>query len=208
MATQIHSRFDDNPPTDTRYEQARRAMIDSQLRTSGVNEPFVLARMAAVPREDFVPEPQRAAAYMDRAVRLPDGGFLPAPVFHGMLLAEANPQPGDHAVVVDGGSGYLAALLEPLVATLATIDAQAALAGKLGKGTPTVVLIDGAVEHLPDALVAKLAEGTRVVTGLVERGVTRLAAGRKVGSGLALVTLAEVGVPRMAAFDRESRWSF
>ena len=47
---------------------ARKAMIDSQLRTSGVNEPFVLARMAAVAREDFVPEGAKPIAYMDRAV--------------------------------------------------------------------------------------------------------------------------------------------
>ena len=198
MATQIHTRFDD----------ARRAMIDSQLRTSGVNEPFVLKRMGDVRREEFVPEAQRAAAYMDRAVRLPDGGFLPAPVFHGMMLAEANPQADDHAVVVDGGSGYLSALLEPLVASLVTIDPQAAVDGKLGKTTPTLLLIDGAIEHLPDALVAKLDDGTRIVTGLIERGVTRLAAGRKVGGSLALVPLTEVGVPRMAAFDRASTWSF
>ncbi|MEO1969070.1 MAG: protein-L-isoaspartate O-methyltransferase [Sphingomonadaceae bacterium] len=198
MATQIHTRFDD----------ARRAMIDSQLRTSGVNEPFVLKRMSEVKRENFVPEAQRAAAYMDRAVRLPDGGFLPAPVFHGMMLAEANPQLSDQAIVVDGGSGYLPALLEPLVASLTTIDPQAAVDGKLGKDKPTLLLIDGAIEQLPDALVAKLVDGTRVVTGLVERGVTRLAAGRKVGGGLALVPLAEVGVPRMAAFDRASTWSF
>ena len=46
----------------TAYAAARRAMIDSQLRTSGVNEPWVLAAMARVPREDFVPEPARAAA--------------------------------------------------------------------------------------------------------------------------------------------------
>lgn len=198
MATQIHTRFDD----------ARRAMIDSQLRTSGVNESFVLKRMGDVRREEFVPEAQRAAAYMDRAVRLPDGGFLPAPVFHGMMLAEANPQADDHAVVVDGGSGYLSALLEPLVASLVTIDPQAAVDGKLGKTTPTLLLIDGAIEHLPDALVAKLDDGTRIVTGLIERGVTRLAAGRKVGGSLALVPLTEVGVPRMAAFDRASTWSF
>ena len=198
MATQIHTRFDD----------ARRAMIDSQLRTSGVNEPFVLKRMADVRREEFVPEAQRAAAYMDRAIRLPDGGFLPAPVFHGMMLAEANPQADDHAVVVNGGSGYLSALLEPLVASLVTIDTQAAVDGKVGKTTPTLLLIDGAIEHLPDALVAKLDDGTRIVTGLIERGVTRLAAGRKVGGSLALVPLTEVGVPRMAAFDRASTWSF
>ena len=193
--------------TRTRFEDARRAMIDSQLRTSGVNEPFVLARMGTVPREDFVPEGQRAAAYADRAVRLPGGGALPAPVFHGMLLAEARPTSDDRVLVVDGGSGYLPALLEPMVAALAVVSPEEAVAGRI-KSSPSLVLIDGAVEHLPDPLVRKLAEGTRVVTGLVERGVTRLAVGRKAGGALGLVALAETGIPRLAAFDREAGWSF
>ncbi|MBX9897726.1 MAG: protein-L-isoaspartate O-methyltransferase [Qipengyuania sp.] len=193
--------------TETRFEDARRAMIDSQLRTSGINEPFVLARMGAVPREDFVPEGQRAAAYADRAVRLPGGGALPAPVFHGLLLAEARPANTDHVLAVDGGSGYLPALLEPMVRALAVVSPEEAAAGRIGSN-PSLVLIDGAVEHLPDALVRKLADGTRIVTGLVERGVTRLAVGRKTGGVLGLVALAETGVPRLAAFDREAGWSF
>lgn len=193
--------------TRTRFEDARRAMIDSQLRTSGVNEPFVLARMGTVPREEFVPEHSRAAAYADRAVRLPDGGALPAPLFHGLLLAEARPSSDDRVLVIDGGSGYLPALLEPMVATLAAVSPEDAVAGRI-KSSPSLVLIDGAVEHLPEPLVRKLPEGTRVVTGLVERGVTRLAVGRKTGGVLGLVALAETGVPRLAAFDREAGWSF
>lgn len=192
----------------SRFEEARRAMIDSQLRTSGINDVAVLMRMASVPREEFVPANQRAAAYADRAVRLPDGGALPAPLFHGMLLAEAQPAAGDRAVVVDGGSGYLAALVKPLVATLQTVSPAEAAAGQFRGSSPTLVLIDGAVEHVPAALANKLADGTRVVTGLVERGVTRLAAGRKAGTSLGLVPLAEIGVPRLPAFDLEASWSF
>lgn len=194
--------------TRTRYDDARRAMIDSQLRTSGVNDPVVLARMASVPREDFVPDSQRAAAYSDRAVRLGDGGALPAPLFHGMLLAEARPGADDRAIVVDGGSGYLPALLAPMVRSVERLTPADAAAGKLRGYAATLLLIDGAVEHLPEALVKALPEGVRVITGLVERGVTRLAAGRKAGSALGLVPLAEIGVPRLAAFDREAGWSF
>jgi protein-L-isoaspartate(D-aspartate) O-methyltransferase len=197
IATQSRTRFDD----------ARRAMIDSQLRTSGVNEPFVLARMGVVPREEFVPEGQRAAAYADRAVRLPGGGALPPPVFHGMLLAEARPGSEDRVLVIDGGSGYLPALLEPIVGSLTVISPEDAVAGRI-KSNPSLVLIDGAVEQIPEPLIRKLAEGTRVVTGLAERGVTRLAVGRKTGGTLGLVALAETGVPRLAAFDREAGWSF
>ena len=193
--------------TRTRFDDARRAMIDSQLRTSGVNEPFVLARMSIVPREHFVPEGQRSAAYADRAVRLPGGGALPAPLFHGLLLTEARPTSADSVVVVDGGSGYLPALLEPIVAALTVVSPDDAAAGRI-KGKPTLVMIDGAIEHLPEPLARKLPDGVRLVTGLVERGVTRLAAGRKAGGSLGLIALAETGIPRLAAFDRETGWSF
>ncbi len=103
-------------------EAARRAMIDSQLRTSGVNEPWVLAAMAALPREDFVPEAMRAAAYIDRAVPLSNGRFLAAPLVQGRMLAEAAPTEADHALLVGDGEGYLAALPRPLVSSLDAID--------------------------------------------------------------------------------------
>ena len=194
--------------TRTWFDDARRSMIDSQLRTSGVTDSAVLARMNSVPREEFVPVDQRAAAYSDRAVRLPDGGALPAPLFHGMLLAEARPSGADRAIVVDGGSGYLAALLAPMVGAMETVSPTDAATGKIRDRAATLLLVDGAIEHLPEALVEKLPDGARIVTGLVERGVTRLAAGRKTGTALGLVALAETGVPRLSAFDREAGWSF
>ena len=58
------------------HETARKAMIDSQLRTSGVNAEFVLRRMAAVARERFVPESARGFAYIDRAISLGGGRYL------------------------------------------------------------------------------------------------------------------------------------
>src|SRR5688572_25014783 len=97
---------------------ARRAMIDSQLRTSGVNAEWVLRRMSEVAREDFVPAAARGFAYIDRAIALEGGRQLAAPVVQGMMLQEAKPAAADKAIVVDGGSGYLAELLRPLVGSL------------------------------------------------------------------------------------------
>ncbi|WP_370190244.1 protein-L-isoaspartate O-methyltransferase [Qipengyuania sp.] len=189
------------------FAAARKAMIDSQLRTSGVNDAFVLERMSAVAREDFVPESARATAYMDRAIRLEDGGFLPAPVFHGAMLAEARPTVEDRTLVVDAGSGYLPALVEPLVGKLDTIAPDKAANGSK-RGDYTLVLVDGAIEHVPPALAKLVAEGGRIVTGMVDRDVTRLATGRKSGKALALLPLAEMGIPRLGAFDRPQSWSF
>ncbi len=189
------------------FAAARRTMIDSQLRTSGVNEPYVLERMNAVPREDFVPEALRATAYADRAIRLGDGKVLPAPLFHGAMLAEAQPRPSDTVLVIDGGSGYLPALIEPLVNSVSTISPDEAVSGT-GKGSHSLILIDGAVEQIPQGIAKMVRDDGRIITGLVERGVTRLAAGRKSGKALALVSLAEMGIPRLSAFDRPGSWSF
>lgn len=194
--------------TETELPAARKAMIDSQLRTSGVNEPFVLARMAAVAREDFVPAAARAIAYIDRAVPLGEGRFLAAPLVHGRMLAEAQPKPADTALVVDGGCGYLAELLRPLVSKLDTTPAEDAADSRRGRKSYSLVLVDGAIEQLTDALVARLEDGGRIVTGLVERGVTRLAVGRKVAGTVTLQPLADIGMPVLHAFDRPKEWSF
>lgn len=185
---------------------ARRAMIDSQLRTSGVNEPWVLAAMASVPREDFVPAAMRSAAYIDRAIPLENGRSLAAPLVQGKMLAEAAPKPTDRALLVGDGAGYLAALLRPLVGTLDTVDPADALA--TGAGDYALIVIDGAVEVLPDALSDRLGADGRIVTGLVLRGVTRLAVGRKAGTDVSLLPLAELGIPILPEFAAPKRWSF
>jgi protein-L-isoaspartate(D-aspartate) O-methyltransferase len=189
------------------FGDARRAMIDSQLRTSGVNEPWVLAAMARVPREDFVPEGMKFAAYIDRAVPLGDGRFLAAPLVQGMMLTEARPIPADRALLIGSGEGYLAALIRPLVGSLDAIEpADAANAGP--RQPYSLIVIDGAIEDLPAAIADLLEEGGRIVTGLVLRGVTRLAAGRKAAGEVALLPLAELGIPALPEFAAAKRWSF
>jgi protein-L-isoaspartate(D-aspartate) O-methyltransferase len=187
---------------------ARRAMIDSQLRTSGVNEEYVLARMLAVPREDFLPAAKASLAYIDRAIALGEGGHLAAPLFYGKLLLEAAPAPDDRVLVVDGGTGYLAALLRPLVADLTVLSAAEAAATAAGAGQYSLIVIDGAIEQLPDALAALLADEGRVVTGLVLRQVTRLASGRKVAGKVNCQPLEDLGIPVLHAFDAPKRWTF
>lgn len=190
------------------FSAARKAMIDSQLRTSGVNEPFVLERMNAVPREDFVPAAARSTAYIDRAIPLDNGRRLAAPLFYGMVLTEAKPQADDRVLVVDSGAGYMAELLRPMVASVHTAAPGGALSAQPDGGDFTLLVIDGAVEMIPAALTGQLAQGARIVTGLSANGVTRLAVGRKTGAEAALLPLAEIGIPQLREFDRPKGWSF
>ena len=67
----------------------RRAMVDSQLRTSGVRTPWVLAAMGSLARETFVPDALRTTAYMDRSIALGDGKVLNPPVATALMLQAA-----------------------------------------------------------------------------------------------------------------------
>ncbi|MCT2401283.1 protein-L-isoaspartate O-methyltransferase family protein [Novosphingobium mangrovi (ex Huang et al. 2023)] len=189
------------------HSGARHAMIVSQLRTSGVNEPWVLAAMAGVAREDFVPEAMRDAAYIDRAIPLGNGRFLAAPLVHGKILSEAAPTATDKALLVGDADGYLAALLRPLVGSLETVD-PAAVSGMTGEGGYSLIVVDGAIETLPETLGAQMAEGGRIVTGLMVRGVSRLATGCKTAGAVSLLPLAELGIPALPEFAAPKRWSF
>jgi protein-L-isoaspartate(D-aspartate) O-methyltransferase len=187
---------------------ARRAMIDIQLRVSGVNDERVLAAMNGVAREDFVPASARGHAYIDRAIALGDGRALAAPLVQGKMLSEAGLRSDDKVLVVAAGGGYLAALAGRLAGSVESVDPAKAAAAKRGSGSYTVLLVDGAIEQLPAGLAGELAEGGRIVTGLVERGVTRLAAGRKLGGAVSLLPLAEIGIPVLAEFAAPKGWSF
>lgn len=189
------------------FAAARKAMLDSQLRTSGVNEPFVLARMGAVAREDYVPAEARGFCYMDRAIALPGGGVLAQPVAHGKLLQLADPQAHETALVVDNGNLYLTALVEPLVGKCDTVSPAEAASGKK-RGRYDLILIDGAVEVLPATLTKRLADGGRVVSGLIRNGVSRLAIGRMAGSEVAFRNAEDVALPRLANFAAPKGWSF
>lgn len=193
---------------ETDFPTARRAMIDCQLRVSGVSEEPVLAAMASVPRENYVPESARAYAYIDRAVPLANGRSIAAPLFYGRLLGEARISGQDKILVVDAGSGYLAALATALASSVEVVDPVEAVAKSRKRGDFTLLLIDGAVEELPAPLVARLGDGARVVTGLVSRGLTRLAVGRKAGGEIALLPLAEMGIPQLPEFAAAKGWSF
>lgn len=192
--------------TASASETARRAMIDSQLRTSGVNEPWILTAMARVPREDFVPEAMRSSAYIDRAIALGDGRMLASPLVHGKMLAEAEPGKDDTALLIGDGNGYLAALLAPLVGSLDAIDPARAAAGDRS-GPYSLVLVDGAIEE-HEKLSDLLSEGGRIVMGVVDNGVTRLAKGRKIAGRVSLIPIADIGIPVLPEFNAPKGWSF
>ena len=185
------------PDSAAYFDVARRVMVASQLRPQGVTDARVLAAMGSVPRQDFVPAGSQAVAYGDRPLRLDDGSPMMPPAELGLLLTRLAPLPGERALVVGGGGGYAAALLRHIgldVATAADADADA------GSGPVDVILVEGAIDQLPEGVAKRLATDGRVGAVIVEDGVTRLAIGRVVtgSSGVDTVrfnSFAEAQVP-------------
>jgi protein-L-isoaspartate(D-aspartate) O-methyltransferase len=187
------------------FAAARRAMVDCQLRVSGVNDPAILAAFAAIAREDYVPDAARAIAYIDRAVPLGDATVLAPALSHGQMLIAAAPLADDHVLVIGRPGAYLGALVAQLSAkvTVAAPDADWS-----ADAPYSLVLIDGAIEVVPEGLSAVLADQGRLVTGLIERGVARLAIGRRAGGELVLTRLAEADFALLPEFAARPSWSF
>jgi protein-L-isoaspartate(D-aspartate) O-methyltransferase len=207
------------------FAAARLAMVENQLRPQGVTDPLVLDAMVSVERERFLPSRTRPVAYVDRAVAMGDGRFLAAPAVLGQLLTQMMPRPGERALIVGAGTGYSAAVLAKIGLDVVALESSAALvdhARELGiemvegpleaghrKGAPyDQILIDGAVEEIPDAIVGQLAEGGRLGTALTDRGITRLIVGRKAGIAFGYLSLADAGVPALPGFVRPKAFIF
>ncbi|HEX4736417.1 MAG TPA: protein-L-isoaspartate O-methyltransferase [Allosphingosinicella sp.] len=215
--------------TEQNFEHMRRAMIASQLRTTGTNDPRVLAAMGEVARERFVPRDRLPLAYADALVPLKPGRDMNPPMALGRLLTQAALREGERALLVGAATGYSAAVLERLVGSLIAVEEDPELAaaakealvgsavtlveGPLAKGWAEgapydFILIDGAVEFVPEALIDQLRDGGRLAAALLEQGVTRLAIGRKAGDGFAMAAYADAAAAVLPGFVRPRTFTF
>jgi protein-L-isoaspartate(D-aspartate) O-methyltransferase len=207
------------------YAAARLAMVESQLRPIGVTDRAVLDAMGEIERERFVPDEVRPLAYGDRAVALGEGRFLSPPSVLGQLLTQMAAEPGQRALVVGAGTGYSAAVLTHMGLDVVALESSAPLAARareLGitvvegpleagwrKGAPyRHILIDGAVEVIPDPIVDQLDEGGRLGTALLDRSIARLIVGRKAGGAFGYLSIADAGTPALPGFARPRAFTF
>ena len=207
------------------FAAAHEAMLESQLRPEGVTDPAVLEAMGRIPRENFLPSHTRPLAYVDRAVAMGEGRFMPAPAVLGRLLTQMQLEPGQRALVVGAGTGYSAAVLSAMDLRVDALECDptlAAAARQVGvnvieaplergnaAGAPyDQILIDGAVDHIPDALIDQLADGGRLGGAMIDRGVTRLVIGRKAGGAFGSLSIGDAGVPPLPGFSRPKAFTF
>lgn len=207
------------------YAAARASMIDTQLRPEGVNFPPIVEAMRLVPREEFVAPEAKPLAYIDRVVPIGAGRLMNGPVVVGKLLTEMTPLRGERALVVGCGTGYSAAVLSEMGLQVIGLECSSELTARargLGakvvegpleqgwaKGSPyDLVLIDGAVEHIPDAIVAQLTPHGRLGAALIDDGVTRLVVGRRAGDGFGLHSIGDSGAAALPGFSKPHTFTF
>lgn len=201
------------------FEIARRAMVSNQLRTTSVDDPRVVDAMARVPREDFVPADRRDVAYTDISIPLANGRALNSPMATARLINEAGITSGDNVLIVGSATGYARAIATMLAKSVVSVECDPALAtaadvvGPLEAGAPDhgpfdVIVIDGAVEDVPAALIEQLAPGGRLATAILENGLTRLAVGRRGGAGFALSAFADADAVVLPGFARPPAFVF
>ena len=178
----------------TDHAAARRNMVSGQIRTNRVTDERLIDAMEEIPRERFVPHAKRWAAYVDEDVEIAFGRYLMEPMVLARMVQEAGIAADDMVLDVGCGTGYATAVMSRLAGTVIALDVDETLAaeaestlnavgannaivvtGPLAEGYARqapydVILLGGAVDHLPQALADQLAEGGRIVGVLREAG--------------------------------------
>jgi protein-L-isoaspartate(D-aspartate) O-methyltransferase len=215
---------------------ARQLMVDGQIRPNKVYDPALLQALRDLPRERFVPAGAMARAYADEDVPIGGGRFLMEPMVIARLIQLAAVRRGDRALVVAAGSGYAAALLDAVGADVVAVEDDPALLGlaraALGDLAPRVrlqaappvagwaagqpydvILIDGAIEQVPDTLVRQLRPmttggGGRLVTVRHDGRTAQAVLGEVSGGRLRLAAAFDCATPVLPAFRKEPGFVF
>ena len=170
----------------TDFALRRRMMVDTQVRPSDVTKFPIIDAMLTVPRELFVPAARREAAYVGENIDLGGGRAILDPRTQSKMLDALDVRPGDLVLDIGPAHGYSAAVLARLADAVVAVEEDADMAkeaeqalaeagilnvamvtGPLTEGAPKhglydVIVIEGAIQHLPEGLCGQLAEGGRI----------------------------------------------
>jgi protein-L-isoaspartate(D-aspartate) O-methyltransferase len=202
----------DRAPTSDRYAAERERMVMGQIESRGIRDGDTLRAMRTVPRERFVPAELRDRAYADGALSIGDGQSISQPYIvarttEALGIAEwrrAHPDESPRLLDVGTGSGYQAAVLAELGATVTAVEINAGLAaqadarladlgysvqvivGDGGEGAPAHgpfagIAVAAAAPEVPPRLFEQLADGGTLVLPIGDRGSQVLTAVRRQG---------------------------
>jgi len=214
------------------YAQARRMMVDCQLRTFDVNDNAVLDAFDTVAREAFVPKGREPFAYIDQTLRLDGAGgetrCLPAPMVLARLIQALKIRPGAKALDVGTGTGYAAAVMANLGADVTALESVTDLAetartklgvsatvieGPLQAGAPKqapfdVILINGRVEVRPQALLDQLKDDGRLACVFGPHRNAKATLFVRAGDAFGSRPLFDASLPLLDAFAAEVGFAF
>ncbi|MSO89257.1 MAG: protein-L-isoaspartate O-methyltransferase [Rhodospirillaceae bacterium] len=216
------------------YAASRRTMIECQIRPNRVYDSRVIAALAELPREAFVPRAMRGVAYVDEDVPLGYGRYLMEPMVLAKLMQAAEVSAADRALVIGCGPGYSAALMARLARRVVAVEEDAILAdqakaamtefgilnvtvirGPHGQGYAPdapydVILFDGAAGQIPRPAIGQLAPNGRlvaVVAGAV-MGAGKGTLVRRNGAGVSTRILFDANTPPLPGLEKESAFVF
>ena len=215
------------------FADARKCMVDSQIRPNRVTDPRVLAAMRSLPREQFLPPGVQALAYADEDVPLGNGRFLMEPMVFARLLQAASLVSGERVLVVGAGTGYGAAVLAACGCRVTALEEDAALlamaaarlplhapgvmlvsgplsAGWVSQGPYDLILIEGAVPEIPATLAGQTHRETgRIMTFIATAGrTTRAVIAEATPAGLGISPLFDCATPVIPSFRKAPAFAF
>ena len=213
--------------------QARFNMIEQQIRPWNVLDTDILALLAEVPREDFVPAAHKALAFADLEIPLGHGECMLAPRIEARLLQDLQVQPNERVLEIGAGSGYMAALLarrgvsvlsleiQPELAALARANLQRAgvhnaevrvadgAKALRSEGPFDAIMLSGSVADVPQHLLDLLAVGGRLIGVVGDEPIMSATLVTRVGpSELQSTKLWDANAPRLHGFAEHSHFHF
>lgn len=216
------------------YDAARASMLESQLRPNRVIDERLLAAVESLPRELFVPADKKAFAYIDEDIEIAKGRWLLEPMVQARLIQAAQLTGLETVLDIACGTGYSSAVLSALAKTVVAVEQDKALAGaaqalvhQVGKSNVTVlmsehvrgaaaqgpydaILINGAVQHIPDALFDQLADQGRLlaVCRNDQTGSGKARRYQKINGKISFEDLFDANVPLAPGFAKPPAFVF
>ncbi|MCA0906073.1 protein-L-isoaspartate O-methyltransferase [Ruegeria marisrubri] len=215
----------------TDFAARRRTMVDTQIRPSDVTKFPIIEAMLNVPRENFVPDAQREAAYADSVIDLGNGRCMLEPRTLAKMLDALNISNDEMILDIGPATGYstaVAARMAQLVVGVESDDslaseAQSLLAeadvdnaiihvgpleqGAAEHGPYDAIMVQGGVERIPDALLDQLKEHGRIACLFVEGNLGTVRIGRKAGGRVSWRDVFNASAPILESFSAECAFS-
>jgi protein-L-isoaspartate(D-aspartate) O-methyltransferase len=207
-------------------------MVDTQVRPSDVTKFPIIEALLNVPREDYVPDDKRDAAYVGENIDFGGGRVLLEPRTLAKMLDAVDVQPSDVVLDLGCGLGYstavLAQLAEFVVAVeddtaraeeaqqiLSThgVDNAAVFEGPLAEGAAKngpydVIILQGAVETVPDAVLDQIKEAGRIAAIFADGALGVVRVGRKVDGVVNWRMSFNAGAPVLPGFEKTAAFTF